>query len=144
MNKVILSGRICSEIELKTTANNVSVCSFRIAVNRRFKNAEGNYEADFISCVAWRSNADYINKYFSKGKPIEIVGNIQTRTYEKDGHKVFVTEVMVDEANFVIQDKTSNTDNAITTDENKSAPFDFSVVSDGFMPAIDADSDLPF
>lgn len=144
MNKVILSGRICSEIELKTTANNVSVCSFRIAVNRRFKNAEGNYEADFISCVAWRSNADYINKYFSKGKPIEIVGNIQTRTYEKDGHKVFVTEVMVDEANFVIQDKTSNTDNASTTEVNTSAPFDFSLVSDGFVPAIDADSDLPF
>ena len=144
MNKVILSGRICSEIELKTTANNVSVCSFRIAVNRRFKNAEGNYEADFISCVAWRSNADYISKYFSKGKPIEIVGNIQTRTYEKDGHKVFVTEVMVDEANFVIQDKTSNTDNASTTEVNTSDPFDFSLVSDGFVLVNNADDDLPF
>lgn len=143
LNKVILSGRICSEIELKTTANNVSVCSFRIAVNRRFKNAEGNYEADFISCVAWRSKADYISKYFSKGKPIEIVGNIQTRIYEKDGHKVFVTEVMVDEANFVIQDKTSNTDASIA-EVNTSAPFDFSLVSDGFVPVNNADDDLPF
>lgn len=144
MNKVILSGRICSEIELKTTANNVSVCSFRIAVNRRFKNAEGTYDADFISCVAWRSNADYISKYFSKGKPIEIVGNIQTRTYEKDGQKVYVTEVMVDEANFVIQDKTSNTDNASIAEVNTSAPFDFSLVSDGFVPVNNADDDLLF
>ena len=64
MNKVILSGRICSELELRQTSNDVKVCSFRVAVNRRFKNAEGNYDADFISCVAWRSNAEFISKFF--------------------------------------------------------------------------------
>lgn len=136
MNKVILSGRIASEIELKTTANDVSVCSFRLAVQRRFKNAEGNYDADFISCVAWRSNADFISKYFKKGDPIELTGNIQTRNYEKDGQRVYITEVVVDEAGFTQGKKTEGTTEAAHT-----PPADtdgFSMMPDGI------DDDLPF
>lgn len=135
MNKCILSGRICSEVELKTTGSGTSVCSFRIAVQRRFKNAEGNYDADFISCVAWRNSADFISKYFSKGDPIEIGGSIQTRNYEKDGQKVYITEVVVDEAGFVSSKKESNS-GAETV--SHTPPED-----DGFIP-MPIDSDLPF
>lgn len=134
MNKVILSGRICSDIELKNTTSNVNVCSFRIAVNRRFKNSEGNYDADFISCVAWRSNAEFINKYFKKGDPIEVIGSIQTRDYEKDGQKVYVTEVVVDEANFTLSKKQENTTDAALPEMPQ---------IDGFAP-ISTDDGLPF
>jgi single-strand DNA-binding protein len=145
MNKAILSGRISSDIELKNTPSGTSVCSFRLAVQRRFKNAEGNYEADFIPCVAWRSNADFIGKYFKKGEPIELVGSIQTRTYDKDGHTVYVTEVVVDESGFVLSNKkddnrTTQADvfNAIPNNTFNSFPN-----NDGFVPA-PADSELPF
>ena len=135
MNKVILSGRICTDVELKTTESNVNVCSFKIAVSRRFKNAEGKYDADFPSCVAWRSNAEFISKYFKKGDPIELCGSIQTRTYEKDGQKVYVTEVVVDESGFVVSKKAEG-----TTDAAQSVPK-----NDGFveMPN-DVNDDLPF
>ncbi len=135
MNKVILSGRICSEIELKTTASDVSVCSFRIAVQRRFKNADGNYDADFINCTAWRGNADFISKYFKKGDPIELTGSIQTRDYEKDGQKHYITEVVVDEANFTLSKKQGNDAPSTTAPETSD--------TDGFVP-MPAGDDLPF
>lgn len=130
MNKVILLGRMTKDAELKSTANGVSVCSFSLAVQRRFKNAEGNYEADFINCVAWRQQADFISKYFGRGSLIAIVGSIQTRTYEgTDGKKVYVTEVVVEEAHFAGEKK---------KDESPAAPS----LPEGFMPTMDGD--LPF
>lgn len=151
MNKVQLTGRIASDIALKTTTNGVSTCSFRVASQRRFKNAEGNYEADFISCVAWRGTADFISKYFSKGDPIEIVGCIQTRNYEKDGQRTYVTEVLVEEAGFVMGNKkaeaTSDASSVTESYQNQPAnTFDFASVStsDGFLPIGGDDEDLPF
>ena len=138
MNKVILTGRIASEIEAKVTPSEVNVCSFRIAVNRRFKNAEGNYDADFISCVAWRGQADFIGKYFKKGDPIELCGSLQTRNYEKDGQKVYITEVVVDEVGFSLSKKADGNaeTNAPATTTNDAAP------NDGFITV--NDDDLPF
>ena len=101
MNKAILVGRLTRDPELKTTGSGVSVCSFTIAVNRRFKNAEGNYDADFINCVAWRQQAELIAKHFKKGDMIGIAGSMQTRNYDRDGIKVYVTEVVVEEIDFV-------------------------------------------
>lgn len=152
MNKVQLTGRIASDIALKVTNNGVSNCSFRIASQRRFKNAEGNYEADFISCVAWRGTADFISKYFHKGDPIEIVGCIQTRNYEKDGQRIYVTEVLVEEAGFGVGGKSTE---GQSNESHIDAPgahatigssFDFSSISasDGFVPMGSADDDLPF
>ena len=100
MNKVILMGRLTREPELKQTPNGVNVCSFSIAVNRRYKNTEGNYDADFVNCVAWRQTGEFVSKYFAKGRMIAVAGSLQTRTYEKDGQKRYVTEVLVDEVNF--------------------------------------------
>jgi single-strand DNA-binding protein len=141
LNKVILSGRICSDIEVKVTPTEVNVCSFRIAVNRRFKNAEGNYDADFISCVAWRGQADFLGKYFEKGDPIEIVGRIETRDYEKDGHKVYITEVVCDEVGFALSKKTDGQGNASFTPATESA-VGFAGTSDEFITV--NDDDLPF
>ena len=101
MNKAILIGRLTRDVELRTTQGGTSVASFTLAVNRRFKNAEGSYDADFINCVAWRAQAEFISKQFKKGDMFGIVGNLQTRIYEKDGNKTYITEVVVEEVNFV-------------------------------------------
>ena len=101
MNKVNLIGRLTKDPELKTTGNGVSVASFTLAVNRRYKNADGSYDADFISCVAWRQSAEYLSKNYSKGDMVGISGSIQTRSYDKDGTKVYITEVIADEIHYV-------------------------------------------
>lgn len=108
MNKAILVGRLTKDPELRTTPSGVSVCRFTVAVNRRFKNAEGNYDADFISCTAFRKTAEFISKNFAKGACIGIVGSIQAGSYEKGGQRVFTTEIMVDEAYFVGVKATEN------------------------------------
>ena len=101
-NLAIIIGRICATPELRTTPNGTSVCSFTVAVDRAFKNADGERVTDFINCVAYRNNAEFISKFFHKGSPIGLQGNIQTRSYtDKDGNKRTVTEIVVDKAFFV-------------------------------------------
>ena len=102
MNKCELVGRLTKDPELKLTSNQTAYCNFTIAVDRRFKDSNGQRQADFINCVAWKQTAQFIQKYFHKGGRIGIVGSIQTRSYEdQQGAKHFVTEVIVDEAEFV-------------------------------------------
>jgi len=102
MNKVILIGRLTKDPEVKNTASQVTVCRFTIAVDRKFKDQNGQRQADFISCVAWRQTANFISTYFHKGSKIAVVGSIQTRSYDdQSGQKRFVTDVVVDEAEFV-------------------------------------------
>lgn len=102
MNKTLLVGNICRDLEKRTTQSGVSVLSFGIAVQRSYKNPQGVYEADFINCIAWREAADFIAQHFIKGNKIGIEGHLQSRTYDaKDGSKRKVTEVVVDHAEFV-------------------------------------------
>ena len=102
MNKVMLVGRLTKDPEVKMTSNQTQFCNFTVAVDRRFKDANGQRQADFISCVAWRQTAAFIQKYFRKGSRIGLVGSIQTRTYDdQNGQKRYITEVVVDEAEFV-------------------------------------------
>ena len=102
MNKVELVGRLTKDPEIRLTNNQTQFCGFTLAVDRRFKDANGKRSADFINCVAWKERAVFIQKYFHKGNRIGICGSIQTRTYDdNDGKKVFVTEVLVDEVEFV-------------------------------------------
>ena len=125
MNKCELIGRLTKDPELRLTSNQTAYCNFTIAVDRRFKDAQGNRQADFINCVAWKQTATFIQKYFKKGNRIGVVGSIQTRQYEdKDGVKRFVTEVIVDEAEFVeSQTQTAPTPQAGTTvDPNTGEP----------------------
>ena len=142
MNKVQLVGRLTRDPELRTTGNGVSVCSFTVAVNRRFRNAQGEYEADFINCVAWRQSAELLAKYFTKGRMVGIVGSIQTRNYERDGQRVYVTEVSVEEVHFVESRNASNDAPASAPQAAPSEPsFD---IDSGVMAMPSADDDLPF
>ena len=102
MNKVELIGRLCKEPEIKLTSNQTQYCNFTLAVDRKFKDANGNRQADFISCVAWKNTAVFIQKYFHKGNRIAVCGNIQTRSSEdQNGNKRYFVEVIVEEAEFV-------------------------------------------
>lgn len=105
MNKVDLVGRLTKDVEPHySTGENVNAsCRFTVAVNRKFKNKEtGQYDADFISCVAFGKTCEFIAKWFHKGDPIGISGNIRTGSYtNKDGIKVYTTDVYVDDVEFV-------------------------------------------
>jgi single-strand DNA-binding protein len=97
LNKVILQGRLTADPELKSTQTGTSVCSFTLAVDRSY----GEKKADFINCVAWRNTAEFIAKYFGKGKMLIAVGELQVRQYTtNNGEKRYATEVIVNEANF--------------------------------------------
>lgn len=101
VNKSILGGRLTADVELKQTASGISACTFTIAVNRRYAK-DGQQEADFINCQAWRQTAEFISKYFKKGSSILIAGAIQTRSWtDNNGQKRYATEVVADEAYFV-------------------------------------------
>ena len=103
-NKVILIGNLTADPELKQTQSGISVTSFSIAVSRRYtsKAADNAPQADFINIVAWRNTAEFITKYFQKGKSILIVGSIQSRSWtDQNGQKRYTTEVVAEEAQFV-------------------------------------------
>ena len=101
LNRVILMGRITQDLELKTTQSGVSVLSFTIAVDRNYARQGEERQTDFIDCVAWRQQAEFINRYFGKGRMIAVEGSLQKRSYDaKDGSKRWVTEVVVDSVSF--------------------------------------------
>ena len=102
MNKVELVGRLTKEPEVKLTSNQTEYCNFTVAVDRKFKDKDGKRQTDFIICVAWKQTATFIQKYFHTGSRIGLTGSIQTRTFEdNEGRTVFVTEVLVDDVEFV-------------------------------------------
>jgi len=112
MNKVILIGNLTKDPELTSTTGGVSVTRFTVAVTRRFKNSEGEYESDFINCVAWRNTAEFVQKYFKKGQKLAVTGSIQTRSYDaQDGTKRYVTEVVAEEVEFVEKRGSGSGDN---------------------------------
>ena len=97
MNKVILIGNLASDPEAFTTQAGISRSTFRIAVQRRFANAQGVREADFFTVIAWRQTADFCNRYLTKGRRVAVEGSIQNRSYDaQDGSKRYVTEIMAD------------------------------------------------
>ena len=97
MNKVILIGNLANDPEGRTTQSGISQSTFRIAVRRRFANAQGVREADFLTVVAWRQTADFCNRYLSKGRKVAVEGSIQVRSYDaQDGSKRYVTEIIAD------------------------------------------------
>lgn len=102
MNKVVLIGRLTKDPDLRYTTNNIASVSFSIAVNRPFTNQSGVREADFINIVAWKKQAENVKKYITKGSMVAVEGRIQTRNYDdKDGKKVYVTEVVADAVQFL-------------------------------------------
>lgn len=132
MNKWLGTGNIARDIDFRTTQSGVDVCSFTIACNRRYVDKiSGKREADFISCVAFKETAGFIHKYFEKGMKIGVVGTLQTRSYDaQDGSKRYVTEVLVEEAEFVTpkadsaaRPQANNTMQDVTQEEEDGLPF---------------------
>ena len=101
MNKCSIIGRLTKDPEVRKTNSGLSVCSITVAVDRKFKNANGERDTDFIPVVAWRQVADIIGTYFHKGSRIGITGSIQTRSFDGNNGKVFVTEVLAEEIDFL-------------------------------------------
>lgn len=121
MNKAILIGNLTKDIELSTTPSGISVAKFTVATQRKYANADGEREADFHNCVAWRGLAENLAKYCGKGSKISVVGEIQTRNYEaQDGTKRYVTEIVANEIEFV---GTKNK-NEGSSEESKLTPVD--------------------
>ncbi len=147
-NKVILVGNMTADPELKQTTSGISVCSFSIAVNRRFTKAEqGQQTVDFINIVAWRQNAEFVSRYFKKGNPILVCGQLQTRSWtDNQGQKRTATEVVVDEVTFVGGPNGSNgapVSGGAYTPEAYSTPS-FNSASSASFEEIPNDDSLPF
>ena len=148
LNSVILMGRLTADPELKTTSSNLSVLSFSVAVDRNYQAAGQERQADFINCVAWRQNADFISRYFRKGQMIAIQGSIQTRSYEdRNGNKRTAVEVIVDRASFCGSKAESGgapaNANAYQTPAAQPASYQNSG-SEDFSDVAAAEDDLPF
>ncbi|APC82154.1 single-stranded DNA-binding family protein (plasmid) [Clostridium botulinum] len=127
MNKWVGIGNLTKDVEIRNSASDTAIANFTIAIRRNFKN-NGEYESDFINCVAFNKTAEILGKYTHKGSKIGIAGRIQTRSYDnKEGNKVYVTEIVVNEVEFLEKREQK---------EETSVPVDFEPVKD--------DGDIPF
>ena len=138
LNKVILIGNLVADPEIKKTPSGVSVTSFRIAVARKLTKEQqldpNAIKADFIDIVAWRHNAEFVCNYFTKGKSIIVVGELQVRSYKaKDGANRYITEVVANEVSF---GASAASENGTKKNETAFKPSDFA--------EIEKDEDLPF
>jgi single-strand DNA-binding protein len=146
-NKVILIGNLTADPELKQTAQGTSVCSFTLAINRRFgrNTDQGQPTADFISVVAWRERAEFVAKYFKKGRPLLVCGQLQSRSWtDTQGAKRYSTEVLADEAYFV--DSNGQGGNGFAgPDSFESAPqFASAPAAEAQFEDMTSEDDLPF
>lgn len=149
MNKAILIGRLTRDPEIRSTSNGTATTSFTIAVTRTYTNQNGEREADFINCVAWRKQAENIAKYCSKGSQVAVEGRIQTRNYDaQDGTKRYVTEIIADNVTF-LGSKGSN--EGFSSNENIGSNPDIETTDVSEDPFKDfgsevalSDDDLPF
>lgn len=137
INNVVLIGRLTRDVELRYTPSNVAVATFNLAVNRNFKNQDGEREADFINCVMWQKSAENLANWTRKGMLIGVTGRIQTRSYEnQQGQRVYVTEVVAD--SFQVLEKRDNSANQSSMDSQMPPNFENS------RPMDISDDDLPF
>jgi len=142
MNKAILIGNLAKDPELRKTSSDISVCTFRIAVQRRFPNAQGVREADFFNIVTWRGLADNCARFLTKGRKCAVIGEIQNRTYDaQDGTKRYMTEIVADEVQFLSTpgQGEGGERRAAPPAPDEAPPF----VSDGGFSQVDED-ELPF
>lgn len=157
INKTILTGRITRDLEVKYTQSGIAVLNFSIAVERPFKNKQGERETDFINIVAFRKTAETISQYFNKGDGIGIVGRIQTGSYQNnEGQTVYTTDVIADSFDFPIQNKNQSQKSNKNVQSNQrqqknnqqenpfaNVDFDDPFVTNEDVTEID-DSSLPF
>lgn len=144
-NKVILIGNMTSDPETKQTTSGVAVCSFTIAVNRKFTKSDNEQSVDFINVVAWRNQAEFVGRYFKKGKPILVCGQLQTRSWtDKDGNKRTTTEVVADEISFIGGENSSQGSEKPVQSYPNPAAYGNALPSQDFEEVSDDEGDLPF
>lgn len=135
LNRVILMGRITQDLEVRQTPAGASVLSFTVAVERNFRGQNGERQTDFINCVAWRQQADFIGRYFSKGRMIALEGNLRTRTYDdKNSTRHYVTEVFVDNVSFTGERADSVSQGGYQNNNEIPNIDEFEVLSDNGIP----------
>ncbi|EAC5302274.1 single-stranded DNA-binding protein [Listeria monocytogenes] len=159
MNRVVFVGRLTKDPELRYTPAGVAVATFTLAVNRPFKNGQGEQEADFIQCVVWRKPAENVANFLKKGSLTGVDGRVQTRNYEgNDGKRVYVTEIVAESVQFLepkqnaVEGSTpnNNQNEASYSNNNKNGSYraSSSQKSDSFAnegkPIDISDDDLPF
>lgn len=151
INKVILMGRLTADPEMRQTQSGISVARFSIAVDRRFQRQGEQKQTDFINCVAWRQQADFVCRYFSKGKMIAIVGSLQQNNWkDKDGNNRTTYEVITEEISFADSKKDDSGSNkgfvpqeTSTSSASSSDNFNLNVSENDFT-VLNGDDDLPF
>lgn len=136
MNQVVLKGRLTRDVDIRyTQTNNTKIANISIAVQRKFKNQVGEYEADFFNCIAFGNQANFLEKYFKKGQEILLSGRLQTRNWETDtGEKRYATEIIIENIEFCGSKKENNNE----PENVNQAELDVNVVDNG------SNSDLPF
>lgn len=149
INSVILVGRLTKGIELRKTQSGLSVASFTVACDRRLSQEQRNnneQSADFINCVAWRGSADFLGKYVRKGDTVGVEGKIQTRNYDRDGQRVYVTEVLANSVNLLHSKQTAQSqEQASYEPQATQAPKPQQMSDFDYLPNVEVSSDdLPF
>lgn len=139
MNKAILIGNLTKDPEVRTTPSGATVCTFTIAVNRRFQNQSGERVADFLNIVAWRQLGELCGKYLAKGRKVSVIGEIQTRSYDaKDGSKRYITEIVADEVEFLSpkgqESGSGSYERAYERQSLPAAPEGFTEIDDDQLP----------
>ena len=143
LNKIILMGNLTADPEFKTTPSGVSVTTFKIAVGRRFAKQGDEVTADFFNIVAWRNTAEFVSKYFSKGKAIVIVGALQNRSWtDSEGQKRYITEIIADECYFA--GNSGQSDNAIAPTAPTAPTATQTTPATATFEELSTEHDLPF
>lgn len=149
INSVVLVGRLTKDIELRKTQSGLSVASFTVACDRRLSQEQRNnneQSADFINCVAWRGSADFLGKYARKGDTVGVEGKIQTRNYDRDGQRVYVTEVLANSVNLLHGKQTVQSQEQASYEPQATQEPKPQQMSDiDYLPNVEVSSDdLPF
>ena len=147
LNKVVLMGRLTRDPELRYTPSNVAVVTFSIAVERNFARAGEQRQADFINIVAWRTTAEFVSKYFTKGQLVALCGKLQTRTWDDaEGKKHYVTEVVADEVFFAEgkRDNAGAPQSYTTAPQAQTMAMQAPTESNDDFAIMPDDDDLPF
>ena len=141
VNKVILVGRLVKDVELRKTTSNTSVCDFTIAINRRFSNRDGEKQADFIDCTAWRQSAEYLSNYAKKGDIVYVEGRLEKSSYDGQYGKVYKTTVIVDSLQVISKQYAANSGSVSTNYTTQNETFTPSVDNNSYDESLDGDFD---
>ncbi|HDV6097133.1 TPA: single-stranded DNA-binding protein [Staphylococcus pseudintermedius] len=144
LNRVVLVGRLTKDPEFRTTQSGVEVATFTLAVNRNYKNKNGEQQADFINCIVFRKQAENVNNYLNKGNLAGVDGRLQSRSYEnQEGRRVFVTEVVCDSVQF-LEPKNNTQSNNQPQQQRSQAPVQDNPFAIANGPIDIDDDDMPF